>query len=673
MARRGRTIYAPGQQVMFAPESEWRPPNLDDLPSWEGAKRVGIDTETRDPALKQTGIGVRRGGYVVGVSFAIEDGPSYYLPIRHDGGGNLDADRVRAYLRDQAAVFTGDIVGAHLQYDLDYLAEEQVVFRRARFFRDVQIADPLINELHYSYSLQSIAKRHDLLGKDEALLREAAAVYGIDPKSDMWRLHSKYVGTYATEDAVLPLRILRRQERLIDDEDLWEIYNLESRLLPVLVKMRRRGVRLDFDAMDRAEAYSLAEEQKALDAVHHKTGIQVGVGNVWSANAMAEPLRYLGLELGADKHGNPLVNEGVLKTAGEVGELLLRARKINKMRTTFVESMRRYETNGRIHATLNQLKRQKDDGSDDTQGAAYGRLSCVDPNLQQQPSPGRDPEIGGLVRSCYIADEGGVWSSNDYSQQEPKWLTHFAEICGLPRAKEAAEKYRNDPNADNHDMMTAMIYGDNIKKEKSEKEFYYLRVGSKTIFLGLCYGMGGKKLAISLGLPTRWLVSTKRNRYYFDFDEKQAAMDKARSIEGRIWEVAGEEAQALLDRFDTRVPYVRALADLAKKQAARNGFITTVLGRRCRFPVDEHGNFDWTHKGLNRLIQGSSGDQMKKAMIDADAEGFKLQIQVHDELGQTVSGREEAEALGQVMKDAVPCNVPHKVDVEIGANWGECG
>ena len=656
---------------MFTPESDWLPPNIDDLPSWKGAKRVGIDTETNDPHLKKMGIGVRHEGYSVGVSFAIEDGPSFYLPYGHDAGGNLDKEKVFAYLKDQASVFTGDIVGAHLQYDLDYLAHDGCVFRNARYFRDVQIADPLINELHFRYSLDAIAERHGQGQKDERLLREAAAVFGLNPKSDLWRLHSKYVGPYATEDAALPLRVLRRQERIIDDENLWQIYNLESRLLPVLVKMRRRGVLIDQERMAKAESWTLVEEKRLLDEVHRITGYQVGVGNVYDNDLMARPLEHLGIELELDKNGNKMINAAVLKGAGKVGKLMLRAKQVNKARTTFISSIQRYMANGRIHATFNQLKRPKDDGTDDTQGAAYGRLSCVDPNLQQQPSPGRDPELGLLIRSLYIPDEGGIWAANDYSQQEPRWLTHFAEVCKMRKAAAAAERYRHDPSMDNHDMMTAMIYGDDVKLVKTADEHYLLRVGCKTIFLGLCYGMGGKKLALQLGMSTRWLVSTRKRKYYYDYDDKQGAIDQCRAVDGKIWEVAGEEAQALLDKFDAKVPYVRELAKLAEKQAKRHGFITTVYGRRCRFPLDDDGNVDWAHKAGNRLIQGSSGDQTKKAMVDCDAAGHYLQIQVHDELGQTVESPEQARDIADIMENCMPSNVPSKVDVELGPSWGE--
>ncbi len=662
VVRRQKTYKNPDQEVMFAPDSGWTPPNLNDLPSWKDAKRIGLDCETKDSHLKQTGIGVRRGGKIVGVSFCIEDDRPYYLPIQHARGGNLDPERVVAYLKDNAKLFTGDIVGANLQYDLDYLLENEVEFPQVRYFRDVQIADPLINELHFRYSLEAIAGRWNLAGKDETLLREAAAVFSADPKTDLWRLHSSHVGPYAEQDAALPLQILRKQERVIDDEDLWEIYNLESKVLPVLVRMRRRGVLIDQDRMEAAEKWTIAEEKKALDEVHRLTGVQVGVGNVWDATRMAMPLHQLGMTLQTDKHSNPMVNAPLLEGMEHpVGQLLLRARRVNKARTTFIESIKRYMTNGRIHATFNQLKREKDGYDGDTQGAAYGRLSCADPNLQQQPSPGRDPEIGALIRGLYIPDPGGVWASNDYSQQEPRWLTHYAELCNLPKAFEAAERYRSDPNTDNHQMMADMA---GIPRKPA-----------KTIYLGLCYGMGGKKLSINLGLPTRWKVIERPpgkrwvTTFHEDYSDALAAVKN-----GDVWEVAGEEAQGLLDAFNNNAPYVKKLAQMCNDQAKKHGFIKTAGGRKCHFPFNESAQqYDFTHKGLNRLIQGSSGDQMKAAMVAADEEGFPLQLQVHDELGGTHDTEESAHKLAEVMKHALPCNVPHVIDVEFGDNWGEAG
>jgi DNA polymerase I-like protein with 3'-5' exonuclease and polymerase domains len=208
------------------------------LPRWSEAKRIAIDLETRDPQLTTLGPGALRDGYVVGVAVGIEDGETFYLPVAHEGGGNLDPRHVWAYLRENAAEFTGDVVGANLQYDLSYLLEHGVEFPRIRYFRDVQVAEPLLDELQLSYSLEEIARRRGLPGKAEDELRLAVSALGLshgqvkEVKKNLWRLPARYVGAYAEQDVRLPLQLIRRQEREIDDQDLWNIYNIESRLLP---------------------------------------------------------------------------------------------------------------------------------------------------------------------------------------------------------------------------------------------------------------------------------------------------------------------------------------------------------------------------------------------------------------------------------------------------------
>lgn len=619
----------PLQIPLFLPATDWVATPVADLPSWANARRVAIDVETNDPTLTTLGPGVRREGYVCGIAFAIEDGPAHYLPIRHQSGTNLPVEKVLQYLRDQAAVFTkkGKVIcGANLQYDLDYLLEEGVEFS-PEYFRDIQVAEPLLDELQMFYGLDAVAERWGLPGKDERLLREAAEAFGVDAKKHLWRLPPEYVGAYAEQDVRLPLKLLRKQEKEIDEQELWPIYNIESQLTPVLVRMRRRGVRIDFDQLDRVEAWSLAEETKALEAVYKATNRRVEVGTVWKAKALATVLESIGVEVPRTAKTNaPSVSKELLAGIDHpVAAALNRARRVNKVRSTFVESIRRHAVNGRVHCTLNQLK-------SDRGGGRYGRLSSSDPNLQQQPA--RDPEIGPMWRGIYVPDEGGEWLCADYSQQEPRWLTHYAELANCAGAFHAAEAYRNDPATDNHAMMAELCRI--VRKE------------AKIIFLGKCYGMGGAKMCHSLGLPTRWT----ENR------------------EGRRIEIAGAEGQSIIDQFDRRAPYVKQLAFRCEKRAAHRGYIKTVLGRRCRFPQREGGGYDWTHKALNRLIQGSSADQTKLAMVQADAAGIPLQLQVHDEIDMTIYERKEADVLAQIMRDCVPCNVPMKVDLEFGPDWG---
>lgn len=641
------------QMPLFTPDVDYTPPKISDLPSWKDAGRVSVDVETRDDQIKTLGPGVRRGGYICGYSFAIEDGPAHYVPICHAGGDNVENPKAAfQYLRDQAKIFTGDICGAGIQYDLDYLAEQKIIFKRAKWFRDCQVAEPLLDENQFSYSLDNIAIRRGLPGKDETMLRDAAQCYGVNHKDGLWKLPARYVAEYGIQDAKLPLQLLRRQEREIDEQNLWEVYNLESRLLPVLVKMRRRGVKIDFDRLDQIELWATQEEQEKLDEIFHITGIKIQLGDVWKKDILKPAIEYTGQKVQTSSKGKLLIDNELLKGMKHpVGDALFRARKVNKLRTTFAESVRTHAIGDRIHCTFNQL-RKTDDGTDKEEGARYGRLSCTLPNLQQQPK--RD-DFSKRWRSIYRPDDGDIWSCNDFSQQEPRWLVHYAETCHLnPNVKfnamsamAAAEAYRNDPSTDSHTMMARMVYGLGPNEMPTEQQ----RDNSKTVYLGICYGMGGGKMCRRLGLPTKWIFSRRWQRDI---------------------EVAGSEGQAILDMFNHRAPFVKQMAQLVEGKASRNGYITTISGRRCRFPANVDGTgFDWGYKALNRLIQGSSGDQTKMAMVLADEADFKIQLQVHDELDHSAENNEEAKALGKLMRESIQSNVPFKVDTEVGESWGQ--
>lgn len=650
------------QLPLFQVKSNWRPPELHTLPSWRGARRLGVDIETYDPNLKKTGPSVRTGGYICGVSFALEGDTypgdyhdrskrgkprGYYLPLRHFGGDNVPIDQALFYLRSQAREFTGEVVGANLQYDLDYMAEERIEFQRAEAIRDVQLADPLLYELHNSYSLDAIAQRWGYEGKSERMLRRAAKEFGIDPKSDMWKLPARYVGGYAEDDSTLPLALIERQEAQLKSEDrLWDIYQLESRLQPVLLKMRRRGVLIDQDRLTQVEDTMLSAERADCAEMSRRTGVKIGVGDCGKKKITSAILTEIGIRFRYTPTGQPKIDKYLLESVDHpVTDLLLHARKVNKIRTTYCKSIRDHMVNGRIHATFNQMRHHRENG--DEKGARYGRLSASDPNLQNQPS--RDPEFAKLWRSIYLPDEGMQWSSKDYSQQEPRMLVHFAELLGLRGAKEAAEAYRNNPKTDNHAMMTRMVHPEIAHLEDSHEDFQAARKPCKSIFLGLCYGMGGGKLAEDLGLPSE----TKKRH------------------DGSSYRVAGPEAQRLLDRFDGAVPFLRKLAAKCEQRARQRGYIETILGRRCRFPVDANGHYDWTYRALNRLIQGSAADQTKKAMVEIDAAGLPIQLQIHDEICASVTGREMSEEYVKIMVECVPLRVPSSVDIEIGPNWGE--
>jgi DNA polymerase I-like protein with 3'-5' exonuclease and polymerase domains len=213
-------------------------------------------------------------------------------------------------------------------------------------------------------------------------------------------------------------------------------------------------------------------------------------------------------------------------------------------------------------------------------------------------------------------------------------LVHFAALLRLPKAQEALEKYKSDPNMDNHQMMADMTG--------------LPRKNAKDIFLGKCYGMGGAKFCKSVGLPTSFMTNEK----------------------GIVIEIAGDEGQEMLNQFDDRLPFVKGMARKAQDAAARRGYIKTISGRRCHFPTELDGRFGWTHKALNRLIQGSSADQTKMAMVALEAAGYPLQLQVHDEVTASIPNKEVGEAMADIMSNCANLTLPFKVDLEIGDSWG---
>lgn len=653
--------------------SDWRPPAMDSLPSWEGAKRIGIDTETKDEQLRRLGCGVRRGAYMVGISFAIEDGPKHYLPYRHQGGDNLEQWAVEGYIKENAKKFKGDLCGANLGYDLDHLWAADIKFPLVHRYKDVQVADPLINELHDFYSLEAIAQRWGFEGKKETLLRQAAEAWGLDAKKDIWRLPARYVGPYATEDASLPLDILRKQERRIVQDELERVYDLECRILPVLVRMRQRGVRIDLDRLDVVERWLIEQEREALERIRRETGVRIPLGDVNAASSLAPALRAAGLPLGTTAKGKDSVQNAMLEGLNHpVAHDMVLARKVNKARTTFVASIKKHLIGDRIHCTFNQLRKTEDQQDDDTEsGAKYGRLSCSLPNLQQQLGGNANQPgfpLGCIWRSIFVADRDMIWASCDLKQQEPKWSFDFSariklrsketgQLEHLKGALETCQMLRDHPEMDTYEPLV--------------KQTGQPRKKCKILWLARAYGQGDGTLCAALGLPTRlkaWKVGSREKAFFVTNADEEAEARKRGCI---LYQGAGAEGQVIIDAFDTELPFLKKAGRLAQERANDRGYVTDYIGRRCHFPEDGHGGWYWTEKAFNRVIQGSGASQTKEIVVAADEAGWPLQLQVHDEITASLESRAKALELGELMKGVVPMLVPTTVDVETGYSWGE--
>lgn len=600
------------QLPLFTPISDWRPPT--EFPRFRDAKRIAIDVETCDPTLESLGPGVRRGAYIAGIALAIDGGPSYYFPIRHlDSIDNLELNSVINWFEEEARYFRGEVCGANLLYDLDFLAEELITFPRASAFLDVQIAEALLDEHQKRRALGNLAQKYLGLDKQETLLNEASSAYGFDPKGELWKLPARYVGRYAEADVELPLAILKKQEVLLKDEELLGIWKLECDVLPVMLKMIRYGVRIDEERLEACHRYFNAEEEKAYVGIQELTGVDLR-GQIAASRAVADVLRRRGIVLPVTEKSNaPMTRSAVLESFDdEVCRLVLRARKFSKADGTFYRGVKDRLVRGRLHSNFRQVV--SEDG-----GTVSGRLASSQPNIQNQPV--RDKEIGRMWRSIYVPEPGNLWLRADYKAQEPRLFLHYSVLTGCTGAKALARRWRENPDLDPYAMICDALPKDDVK----------------IVFLGRSYGMGDEKLRRTVAASL-----AKRN----------------------ITKGVEEQVSAILYQFNTAAPYVPELTRKVTDKATQAGFIRTILGRKCRFPGGE-----FVHKATNRLIQGSAADQTKQAMVNLDRAGWIPHMAIHDELGFSVPN-ENIGQIKSIMEDAVKLAVPVVVDCNVGESWG---
>ena len=625
------------QMAMFTPKTEWVPPA--ELPDLSSAKRIAIDVETRDPDLKTMGPGWATGnGEVVGYAIATDDW-SGYIPVGHKGGGNLDKRIVSKWLQKVFDLPCEKIMH-NAQYDAGWIKREG--FRLNGRIIDTMLIGSLLDENRFSYSLNALC--FDLLGKtkSEKDLVEAARTFGLDPKAEMWKMPAMYVGPYAEVDAQLALELWNYMSVEVGKEGLWDIVNLELELLPCLIDMTFRGVRVDMDRAERTRDQLLKREKAVLAEIKRQAGFGV---EIWAAQSLSRAFDNIGIQYPTTEKGAPSFTKNYLNEQNHpFAKLIVEARNLNKTSGTFINNILKYcNKDGRIHGHINQNR-------SDQGGTVSGRLSMNNPNLQQIPA--RDPELGPMIRSLFLPEEGEQWAAIDFSQQEPRILVHYAHVYGKTRgiplqgAKEFVQRYNEDPNTDFHAMVAEMA---GIGRKQA-----------KTINLGMMYGMGVNKLSEQLDIPV-------------------------------------EEAKSLINQYHDRVPFVKGLMNgvmnrLNEKDAS--GSIRSILGRKCRFDLWEPDSFAmnkalpyrdavkeygettrlkraFTYKALNRLIQASAADMTKQAMVNLYKEGHLPLVQIHDEIAMSVKDREQALTFAKIMESAVPLEVPNKCDVEVGPSWGE--
>jgi len=613
-------------------DSDWTPPQT--FPDLSQYETVAIDLETKDTNLLTLGPGwTRKDGYVIGVAVAAGEN-SWYFPIAHKSG-NMSKNIVYKWLQKLCDDESITKVFHNALYDLGWLRAEGIEVKGKII--DTMIAAPLLDENRKWYNLNSLAR--DYLGeyKDEKILKCAADEFGVDPKSGMWQLPPRYVGKYAEQDALITLKLWDNLRKKITQEECSSIFELEINLLPVLFEMKTKGVRVDIDKANETKKQLTKLERSLIDEIVKETGVTL---EPWVATSVAKVFDAVGLPYSrTEKSGAPMFTKQFLSNnTHPIAQKIIKIREINKANTTFVDTILEHSHNGRIHCDFHSLR---SDGG----GTVTGRFSSSNPNLQQIPA--RDPEIKKLIRGLFIPEEGHKWGSFDYASQEPRWLVHYcATLTGVdkhPQIDEVVKMY-HEGNADFHQMVADMA---NIPRKQA-----------KTVNLGIMYGMGKGKLA-------------------------------------NVMDIDIDEASKLLETYNQKVPFLKSLSEKAMDRAASTGVIRTWLGRKCRFDMYEPVSYGFnkalpmkeainvygekgrirrafTYKALNRLIQGSSADQTKKAMVECYKEGLCPMLTVHDELCFNIENQKQADRIVEIMSTCVPdLKVPFEVDMALCDNWGE--
>jgi DNA polymerase I-like protein with 3'-5' exonuclease and polymerase domains len=643
VAKKTRSFHVGGEQLpLITPASSWcTPTELPDL------RRVGVmaeDLETHDP-----GLSAGRGpswpyeqGHICGVSVAWREGletRTLYVPTRHPDGDNFPEDQVARWLTDLHRAPDLRIVFQNGQsYDHGWNLVHWRVPVPLRV-EDTVAAAVMVDENRFSYELDELCRWRGIAGKDETLLAEAAAAYGFSKKAEMWKIPARYVGPYAEQDARATLELFLNLEPTMIAEKTHDAYRLEMDLIPLTVEMRRRGVRVNIERATQLASDLEARRDDYLERITDLLGHQTGIDDVRSPLWCERTFDALKIPYGRTPTGQgSFQRKQMLAYEGHpLPALIARAELAEEMASKFVRGMIiGYSHRGRVHACVNQFRSEEG-------GTRSHRFSYSDPALQQAPN--RDEEMSEMFRGSFEPEEGEIWGALDYSQQEYRHIVDVAFRHGCDGAAEAVEAYRANPKTDFHVYVAEITELD--------------RKPAKDANFAKAFGAGVAKFASMIG----------RTR---------------------------EEASLIYEQYDRELPFVKQVSKMAERAAQTYGYVTLSDGARCHFDLWEvawreegepwkaprplkQAEEAWpgkrlkrayTHKALNRKIQGSAARQTKAWMRECYRAGIVPLLQMHDELDFSFADEQTANRVVEMGRDVLQLSVPMAVDAEFGVTWG---
>ena len=558
---------------------------------------------------------------LVGISFCVEPGVAYYLPLAHTYIGMGPQINIEEALSLLKGIFCDNAIkkiGQNIKYDAEVLYRYGINLKG--IFFDTMIAsyviDPTLRQHNLDYLAQHYLSYKMLSYKDVTADSKDKnfAFVDVDKAKE-----------YSCEDAEITLLLKSVLEGKLRNTDNYTLFqDLEMMLIPVLMDMEMTGVKIDvnfFKDMSGKFADELSSiERKIFDL----TGEEFNINSPQQLGYILFEKLNLPVKKKTKKKSGYSTDVEVLTELASIHEtpsLLLRFRSISKLKSTYLDALVNMVNpdTGRVHTSYNQTV------------TATGRLSSSNPNLQNIPIR---TEEGREIRKGFIADDGHLLISADYSQIELRVLAHYSDDPVLVRAFEMGE--------DIHTRTAAEVFNLDPKMVTQE-----MRRMAKTINFGIIYGMGPMKLSKELGISRK-------------------------------------VAQAYLDSYFERYKGVKNFKEKIISQARQNAYVTTLLKRRRYLPNinsdNERVKSEAERAAVNTPIQGTAADIIKIAMINIASMlnkknlGTKMLLQVHDEL-VLEAPQEELNIATKLVKDEMegvyPLNIPLKVDIKWGKNWGE--
>ncbi len=573
-------------------------------------KDLAIDTETtsRSPMRAE----------LVGISLSVKPEKAYYIPLAHSYTGapaQLSKDDVISLMKKTLENPKIGKTGHNIKYDFIVMKNEGIHIQGIDF--DTMIASYLLNPNKANHNLTDASMEH--LGMDKLSFKDVMG----KGKKNFSEVSVEDATKYSGEDSAATLRLKHYFDPLLEKEGLKKLFHeMEVPLIEVLAEMEMAGVKIDLPLMESFSKKMAGELSSIEQRIYFIAGEEF---NINSPKQLQEILfEKLGLKPTKKTKTGYSTNIDVLEQLALEHELpneIIEYRGLSKLKSTYVDALPKlvHPDTGRLHTSFNQTI------------AATGRLSSSDPNLQNIPIRG---EWGKKIRKAFIAEEGNVLISSDYSQIELRIFAHLSED------KELVEAFKND--GDIHTLTASGLF--NVAPEKVSED---MRRSAKTVNFGIIYGISPYGLSQQLGIPA------DEARYYID---------------------------TYFARFSGVKNYINSLID----DAAEKGYVTTLFGRKRAIPELKSSNRNIKQYGerlaTNTPVQGSAADIIKIAMLNIRSrmkkEGFKsrMLLQVHDEL-LFEAPEDEIDILEKLvrkeMESAVKLSIPLKVEIGIGKNWAE--